>query len=226
VLLSFSSQEMPSCSGPVLKTAGLPQTWSTSASGLVRTVGLLADAYMSNRRESNVQTYALKGWLEQADFSQAVDSLPLVSVDLVVTNASGEMLLGLRRNAPARQWWFTPGARVRKNETFAEAMERVMVSELGLQNIPILSQPLLMGVWDHFYEDSAFSEQVSTQYVNLPHLLRLNHSLDVHALPQDQHSNWRWQSPSIAASAQDVHPYVRVYAQWLVDNVIDAKPVW
>jgi colanic acid biosynthesis protein WcaH len=177
---------------------------------------------MNNLRESNFQTHTLAGWLEDADFSQAVQALPLVSVDLVVVNPLGEMLLGRRRNAPARNWWFTPGARVRKNEAFAQVLQRVISSELGSINTPIRGQPQLMGVWDHFYGDSAFSSQVGTHYVNLPHVLRLNQMLDVHALPRDQHSQWRWQAPSMAASEQDVHPYVRVYAQWLLDHAQDS----
>jgi colanic acid biosynthesis protein WcaH len=180
---------------------------------------------MNNRRESNVQTYTPAGWLEDADFSQGVQALPLISVDLVVVNPLGEMLLGLRRNAPARNWWFTPGARIRKNEAFAQALQRVMSSELGSIKTLMRGPPQLMGVWDHFYDDSAFSGQVSTHYVNLPHVLRLNHSLDEQALPNDQHSQWRWQAPSIAASAQDVHPYVRVYAQWLLDHATDTNSV-
>ena len=180
---------------------------------------------MNNLRESSIQTHIPAGWLEDADFSQAVQALPLVSVDLVVVNPLGEMLLGLRRNAPARNWWFTPGARVRKNEAFAQALQRLISSELGSFNILMRGKPQLMGVWDHFYDDSAFSEQVSTHYVNLPHVLRLNHSLDVQALPNDQHIQWRWQAPSLAASAQDVHPYVRVYAQWLLNHATDTNSV-
>ena len=163
------------------------------------------------------------GWLDKSEFCQSVQALPLVSIDLVVTNNSGEMLLGLRRNAPAKQWWFTPGARVRKNETFSQTLLRVMRSELGLLNTLMRIEPQLMGVWDHIYDDSAFSSQVGTHYVNLPHWLNLESSLNQDALPLDQHSHWRWQSPSMAASAQDVHPYVRVYAQGLLDQAMIKK---
>lgn len=162
------------------------------------------------------------GWLQDSDFVTAVDALPLVSVDLVVINPVGQMLLGLRRNAPARHCWFTPGGRVRKNEPFALCMQRVAVSELHLQACDLRSAKL-MGVWDHFYEDSAFSTEVSTHYVNLPHFLRLEQVLDLDALPLEQHSGWRWQDPQDAAVAKDVHPYVRLYAQWLVDHGTDRR---
>jgi len=152
------------------------------------------------------------GFLPLSEFERAVSALPLVSLDWVLLNPSGQMLLGHRRNAPARHWWFTPGGRVRKNEPLGSCLQRVAVSELGLQGAR------LMGVWDHFYEDSAFSAEVSTHYVNLPHVLRLPHALDINALPSNQHSAWRWQDAQAAAVADDVHPYVRVYAQWVVDE--------
>ncbi len=157
------------------------------------------------------------GWLQDTDFVAAVGALPLVSVDLVVVNPAGQLLLGQRRNAPARAWWFTPGGRVRKNEPFVSCLQRVAVTELGLQASAVQGARL-MGVWDHFYEDSAFSAEVSMHHVNLPHVLRLERPLDMTALPSDQHSAWRWQDAAAAAEADDVHPYVRVYAQWVVEH--------
>lgn len=156
------------------------------------------------------------GFLPIPDFEYVVSALPLVSVDWVLINPAGQMLLGQRRNAPARHWWFTPGGRVRKNEPLVSCLQRVSVSELGLQagDVPGVR---LMGVWDHFYEDSAFSAEVSTHYVNLPHLLQLPYTLDLNALPSVQHSAWRWQDVQAAAVANDVHPYVRKYAQWVLD---------
>jgi len=163
------------------------------------------------------------GILHSEDFKRAVDALPLVSVDWVLLNPSGKMLLGQRRNAPARLWWFTPGGRVRKNEPLSLCLKRVALAELDLQASDIHGAEL-MGVWDHFYEDSVFSTEVSTHYVNLPHLLRLPHTLDLNALPSDQHSAWRWQDLKAAAVAHDVHPYVRLYAQWVIDEGIFTAP--
>ena len=157
------------------------------------------------------------GWTPDKEFAKAVNAFPLVSVDLVLVNTAGQMLLGLRRNAPARHWWFTPGGRVRKNEPFAACLRRVAMSELKLQEWDVQGA-LLMGVWDHFYEDSAYSPEISTHYVNLPHVLQLKQPLELDALPADQHSGWRWQDTKDAAVADDVHPYVRVYAQWLFDH--------
>jgi colanic acid biosynthesis protein WcaH len=165
------------------------------------------------------------GFLHSADFERAVGALPLVSVDWVLLNPIGQMLLGNRRNAPARLWWFTPGGRVRKNEPLTHCLKRVAFDELGLKASDV-TDAKLMGVWDHFYEDSAFNTEVSTHYVNLPHLLRLPHTLDLNALPTDQHSFWRWQDVKVAAVSLDVHPYVRLYAQWVIDEGIFTSPYY
>lgn len=156
-------------------------------------------------------------WLPEDTFVAAIKALPLVSVDWVVVDPQNRFLLGLRRNAPARQWWFTPGGRVQKNEPMASALRRVAETELGL-SWEEAHAAQLMGVWDHFYEDSAFSSEVSTHYVNLPHFLRLSRTLNLSDLPLDQHLDWRWQDAGSAAMAEDVHPYVRVYAQWVVQQ--------
>ena len=154
----------------------------------------------------------MNNWLPEAVFVEAVKVLPLGSVDLVVVNSLGQMLLGLRRNAPAKNWWFTPGGRVRKNESSGHCLRRIAQTELGLIGEEAQSAQL-MGVWDHFYEDSAYSTEISTHYVNLPHCLRLSRPLHVDTLPTDQHTAWRWQDPRSAALADDVHPYVQAYAQ-------------
>ena len=98
-------------------------------------------------------------------------ALLLVSVDWVVTNPDGQLLLGQLVNAPARGWWFTPGGRIRKNEALAQALLRVGSQELGLASdlgLQLHGKALLMGAWDDFYPDSAFSVSASTYYVNLP----------------------------------------------------------
>lgn len=159
----------------------------------------------------------MNSWLSNADFTQAVLALPLVSVDLVVINPAGEMLLGLRSNAPAKNWWFTPGARVCKNEALVDTLQRVLKTELNLPKL-LFSKAKLMGAWDHFYNESAFSANVSTHYVNLPHYLQLESSIELSSLPLDQHTRWRWQPPAHSAVDDDVHPYAQAYAQWVVEQ--------
>ena len=58
--------------------------------------------------------------------------LPLVSIDLIITNRIGEVLLGKRENRPAKESWFVPGGRIRRMEKFEDAFKRISVNELGI----------------------------------------------------------------------------------------------
>lgn len=163
-------------------------------------------------------------WLSPESFSQACSTLPLVSLDFCLTRpgaAGTEFLLGLRNNRPAQSWWFTPGGRIRKNESLASARARIALDELSLPTTA-LARASLMGAWDHFYPDSAFDPELSTHYVNLPHWLALSaDEATALALPQgpdQQHARWQWLPLEQAAQDESVHPYVRVYARWLLDN--------
>lgn len=158
------------------------------------------------------------GLLPLAQFQQAVAALPLVSVDWVLTNPAGELLVGQRLNAPARGTWFTPGGRVRKGEALAVAQQRVALEELGLplaHSAAWLARARLMGAWDHFFSDAAFSANAPTQYVNLPHWVALSEAevAQLRLPVGEQHGHWQWMPLDHAAEA--VHEYVKPYVAWL-----------
>lgn len=160
-----------------------------------------------------------KGLLPLAQFQQAVAALPLVSVDWVLTNPVGELLVGQRLNAPARGAWFTPGGRIRKGETLAHALGRVFQEELGAPfelASALVQRCRLMGAWDHLYPDAAFSPTVPTHYVNLPHWAALTAD-EVAALRLplgEQHSEWQWMP--LKDAALGVHLWVRPYVDWVL----------
>ena len=157
--------------------------------------------------------------LPAAQFAQACAALPLVSIDLVLTDQADRLLLGLRRNAPARDWWFTPGGRIRKNEALAHARQRIAAEELGLSDAAV-RRATLMGAWDHFYPDSAFDPDTSTHYVNLALWLPLTPAeADALILLEgegEQHATWQWMPLAQAAQDAGVHSHVRVYAAWVL----------
>ena len=168
---------------------------------------------------TSAATESVATWLSTEAFTQACSALPLVSIDLMITRPGKngeELLLGLRSNRPAQGWWFTPGGRIRKNEPLHEAMQRIAVGELNLANT-LSSRATLLGAWDHFYPDSAFSPTVSTHYVNLAHWLRLD-SLDAQTIEapagaEHQHIAWQWMPLEKAAQDPSVHQHVRVVAE-------------
>lgn len=130
-------------------------------------------------------------WLSPEQFKNAVELLPLVSIDLCVIYEEN-ILLGNRNNRPAKNWLFTPGGRIKKSEPIEIAIQRICLEEI---NYPSLrrDQVALMGAWDHFYTDSAFDKDISTHYINLPHYLSINQgekeSFDLSKGQGEQHSS-------------------------------------
>jgi colanic acid biosynthesis protein WcaH len=168
---------------------------------------------------TNMTIESVDNWLSTETFTNACSALPLVSIDLMITRPGedgDELLLGLRNNRPAQGWWFTPGGRIRKNEPLREAMQRIAVSELNLANT-FLSRATLLGAWDHFYPDSAFSPDVSTHYINMAHWIRVDgveaDTIDAPAGAEHQHTAWQWMPLKQSVQDQSVHAFVRVVAE-------------
>lgn len=165
-----------------------------------------------------------QGILPVNEFMAAVRALPLVSVDWVLTDPQGRLLVGWRLNAPARGSWFTPGGRIRNGEALMASLQRVAMDELGV-SAEVAAQwaslATLMGAWDHMYPDAAFSPDTPTHYVNLPHWLPLTQT-GVDTLMQylpvgAQHSHWQWMTLDQAATQS--HPNVQPYAHWLIGRL-------
>src|SRR6267142_1083027 len=102
--------------------------------------------------------------MNDQEFLRIVEATPLVSIDLIIRNKRGEVLLGWRVNRPAQSSWFVPGGRIRKNERVKEALRRISQCELGV----IIGEAKLVGVFDHIYEDNFLGTPgVNTHYVVL-----------------------------------------------------------
>ena len=70
--------------------------------------------------------------LKLEEYRQIVDVLPILCVDLVLSNTEGEYLLVKRNNAPLQGLWWVPGGRVFKGERLEVAAARKLEEELGL----------------------------------------------------------------------------------------------
>lgn len=146
-------------------------------------------------------------FLRPEDFATVVRSTPLISIDLIVENESGEFLLGKRTNRPAQGYWFVPGGRVQKDEPLASAFERLTLAELGVL-LP-MSAGEFYGVWQHFYDDNFSGSDFSTHYIVLGFRLRVDAS--TLALPTEQHDDYRWLMPDVLIADPLVHDNSRAY---------------
>lgn len=142
---------------------------------------------------------------DDSDFLEVVGATPLVSIDLIVRDGEGRMLVGMRRNEPAKGTWFVPGGRIRKDETLARALARISEWELG---VPLHANDVrFAGVFEHFYATNfAEVDGVSTHYVVLAYIVKRAFNRD--DLPAVQHSEWAWLSHP---PMEKVHPNTLAY---------------
>ncbi|ENM2866639.1 GDP-mannose mannosyl hydrolase [Citrobacter koseri] len=146
--------------------------------------------------------------LELALFKTIIENTPLISVDLVIINKQGQVLLGQRQNRPAKDFWFVPGGRIYKDETFRNAFSRLTAEELNLD--VSLEQGLFLGVFEHFYNDNITGTDFSTHYV--VHGYQLNIEVDEqHQFPDSQHRVFKWFEPEELFASNDVHQYTKNY---------------
>lgn len=148
--------------------------------------------------------------LSASDFRRITSLTPLVSIDLIVRSGD-RVLLGMRKNRPAKRYWFVPGGRVRKNETLTEAGVRLGRDELGV-GVSFLESTLL-GVYEHFYADSVFGDDVSTHYIAIGIIVDVNLVLD--DLPADEHDQFEWWQIETAIGSPKVHEYTKEYLRSL-----------
>jgi len=113
-------------------------------------------------------------WLPDKIFKSVIQHTPLISIDLIVRNEQGEVLLGKRVNAPAKGYWFVPGGRVRKNETLDDAFVRLVREELGIESGITRADTRFLGVFEHFYDDCVFNDDVKTHYIVLAYEFDVN----------------------------------------------------
>lgn len=151
--------------------------------------------------------------LEPNTFKSIVENAPLVSIDICLVY-EGKILLGRRNNQPLKGEWFTPGGRIFKNEPWQECLGRVARSEIGLV-IEDIASFRLMGVWDHFYENSVTDEKVSTHYVNLPHYCLLTEMPELSI--DQQHDDLSWFDLEQVAGSDSFHEYIQGYTSWLIN---------
>jgi colanic acid biosynthesis protein WcaH len=140
------------------------------------------------------------------DFKTIVANTPLVSIDFIIENSEGKYLLGKRINAPAKDYWFTLGGRILKNESIEDAIKRLSKKEFN----KVVTKDTLQffGIFEHFYDDSFMDETISTHYVVLAYKMRIEEHL---GLPTDEHSKYRWFTVEELLQSNEVHRYVKEY---------------
>ncbi|MCX2497652.1 GDP-mannose mannosyl hydrolase [Plesiomonas shigelloides] len=145
--------------------------------------------------------------LDEEAFKTVVASTPLVSIDLIIRNSRNQVLLGLRTNRPAQGFWFVPGGRIGKDETFEQAFFRLTKNELGF-SVPLTIASFL-GPYQHIYSDNFSGTDFSTHYVVLGYQLNLD--IDLKRLPVEQHQHYQWWDEQQLLNSEQVHRNTKAY---------------
>jgi colanic acid biosynthesis protein WcaH len=142
-------------------------------------------------------------------FGLIVRHTPLISIDLLVYNQHNEVLLGLRKNQPARDSWFVPGGRILKDESIRDAFSRIALAETGIR--VSIERANFHGVYEHFHPGDNFlgDPEFGTHYIVLAFELKPDDPLRI--VPDSQHDNYRWVPVDELLNDPAVHRYVKNY---------------
>lgn len=75
--------------------------------------------------------------IEKELYSKITQVLPIICVDVLVTDRLGRVLLVKRTQAPARDQWWQPGGRVHYGELRSESARRILQEECGLSALTL-----------------------------------------------------------------------------------------
>jgi colanic acid biosynthesis protein WcaH len=174
------------------------------------------------RRVKGVEDLSNKR-LDDLTFKTVIDCTPLISIDLVVRDGEGRVLLGQRLNRPAQGFWFVPGGRILKGESLADAFRRLTLVELGIEFD--IADARYLGLYEHFYDDSIYTDEskgveISTHYVVngfevvLPSADTVSANILPAYLPEEQHGAYYWFTKEKLMASDEVH----VHSKWYFDK--------
>ena len=137
-----------------------------------------------------------------------------MATDLVVVGEeSNKILLGLRANAPAKNFWFVPGRRIHKNESIEGSLNYIVANELGIDKKLEFS---FFGVEAHFYEENYYQDpSFNTHYIILSYLARISESAVFS--PDSQHVDFKFWEFEEALKSSLVHDYTKVYIRKIIN---------
>ena len=144
-------------------------------------------------------------WLSSDDYDTMLRAMPIVSVDLIVNNERGRVLLGKRRNRPAAGHWFVPGGRLFKGEDIDAAVRRISRQETGQE----LAHVRTLGVYHQRYPDNFRDGSYGCHYVTFAVSVVATGSGEMSG--DDQHEEFRWWDVEELMASRDVHEVAKNY---------------
>jgi colanic acid biosynthesis protein WcaH len=147
-------------------------------------------------------------FLSHAEVDTVIRLAPLIAIDLIIRDARDNVLLGLRKNEPAKGCYFVPGGMILKNERLAEAFARLVKNETD--HSASFDDARLIGVFEHFYTTNrSGAGDYGTHYVVLGYEYKWPAAVVPN--PDDQHSELRWWPVADLLASDRVHDNTKAY---------------
>lgn len=147
----------------------------------------------------------MKSEIPQSLYSQIHEVMPILCVDVVVTNGS-DILLVCRDCEPEKGTWWFPGGRLHKGERLKTGARRIVKQETNLN----VSAPLFLGIAETQFTTDPFGHKKGTHTVNAVYLARPSETAIFSVILDDNHIAHRWVEISDVYSG-DFHPYIKRY---------------
>ena len=130
-----------------------------------------------------------------------LESIPILTVDIVIFNKDKDkVLLFKRNNNPIKGVYYTPGGRINKNESLNNAVIRKGKEELGL-NLNSFDLKFC-GIIEEFFDISSY-DNISSHNINMVYEYILE---DLNKINLDnQHEDFDW----FNINSLDLHFYVK-----------------
>jgi colanic acid biosynthesis protein WcaH len=104
-------------------------------------------------------------FIEEKLYIEILNSIPLLCVDLIITDSKNRYLLVKRNNAPLKDEFWVPGGRVLLKENVRDSAVRLMSSELGLSCS--IDKINLYGLYQDLFTQNAFQNNVNYHTVSV-----------------------------------------------------------
>lgn len=155
--------------------------------------------------------------LSRQDYLEVVKKTQVVSVDLIIQDDKGRILVGKRKNSPAKGTYFVPGGRIYKQENITQGFKRILKDEIGITNMSKVRWSFNC-ITDHIYPDN-FADALDENGDSIPmHFvcIGINVYLDVgiefdRETFQIQHDECLWLTPKELLLHKNVHDYTKRY---------------
>lgn len=121
-----------------------------------------------------------------AQYKKIVQILPILCVDVIITNLRGEYLLVKRVNEPYKGQWWVIGGRVLKGETLKQAVVRKVRQEAGLT----VKKMRPVGYHEHTAQINPFSSSLPYHAVSVVFAVAVGN--DVKVQLDAQSSEWKF----------------------------------